>query len=87
MKTPNKIYIARVNMGAEDGICLSPVWSDIDKTGTEKKIIGSIEYVRKDVLLEWGEEQMSIEQGYDTPGREMAYHRGIEDFMEKINEL
>ena len=87
MKTPNKIYIARVNMGAEDGICLSPVWSDTDKTGTEEKIVGSIEYVRKDVVLDIAKELTLEEQGYDTPGRERAYRRGIEDYIDKINEL
>ncbi len=87
MKTPNKIYIARVNMGAEDGICLSPVWSETDKTGTEEKIVGSIEYVRKDVVLDIAKELTLEEQGYDTQGRERAYRRGIEDYIDKINEL
>lgn len=76
MKTPDKIYVAEVtfpDMIDWDG---SPINTRrIDET--------DIEYIRKDALLEWAEEQEKqaledLEAGLPIDGKLSAFHRVVE---------
>lgn len=55
MKAPDKIYVPMVNLGIEDGEHPAPLWWNKDKKSEHPDVAGTIEYIRKDALLEWAE--------------------------------
>ena len=77
MKAPNKLYIGRRNYGSLIG-----GWKAQPFTSKE---IESIEYIRKDVLLEWLNGKMTIEGAIE--GFIGGYDAALKDVIDKINSL
>ena len=52
----DKIYVPMVNLGIEEGEHPAPLWWNKDKKSEHPDVVGTIEYIRKDSLLEWAKE-------------------------------
>lgn len=85
MKAPDKIYLPIVNMGVEDGECTAPIWWNKDKTAEHSEVVKAIEYIRKDLLLEWAKELTS--EPYDRTTVSALKHQIAHYLLEKYNSL
>lgn len=77
MKAPNKIYIDFI----DDAICMSSM-SDTPN--------GGIEYIRKDALLEWLEQELAQRQQWlDRYGDSADLHATVElkKVLDKLNSM
>ena len=88
MKAPDKIYVPIVDLGVEDGKCLSPIWWNRDKKDEHPGVIDTAEFIRKEALLEWAEE-MKDALIKETDGRwsDVGRHDMLTLFIDKINSL
>ena len=77
MKAPEKLYIGRRNYG--------PLIGGWESQPFSSKEIESIEYIRKDALLEWLDGKMTIEGA--TEGFVGGYDRALKDVIDKLNSL
>lgn len=50
MKAPNIIFVPMVNLGIEDGEHPAPLWWNKDKKSQHSDVVGTIEYIRKEVV-------------------------------------
>ena len=77
MKTPDKLYIGRRNYG--------PLIGGWESQPFKSKEIESIEYIRKDALLEWLNGKMTIEGA--TEGFIGGYDAALKDVIDILNEM
>lgn len=82
MKTPDKIFVPVVYLGPEEGYCPSPIWWKKDKSHEHEEVIGSIIYIRKDLVDEkpkTAEETIQLAEDH-------AYFAGKEKLREGLLE-
>lgn len=77
MEAPEKLYIGRRNYGPLIGGWKSQPFSS--------KEVESIEYIRKDALLEWLDGKMTIEGA--TEGFVGGYDTALKDVIDKLNSM
>lgn len=77
MEAPDKLYIGRRNYGPLIG-----GWKSQPFTSKE---IESIEYIRKDALMEWLDGKMTIEGA--TEGFVGGYDFALKDVINKLNSM
>ena len=77
MKAPDKLYIGRRNYG--------PLIGGWESQPFTSKEIESIEYIRKDALLEWLDGKLTIEGA--TEGYVGGYDSALKDVIDKLNEM
>lgn len=57
MKAPEIIFLPIVYLGVEDGECPAPIWWNKDKRAKHSEVVKAIEYISKDLLLEWAKQK------------------------------
>jgi len=83
MKAPDKIYVPIVNLGVEDGKCLSPIWWKRDKTNEHPEVVGTAEFIRKDALVEFAKENFETCKTVGT----RAMQKAFEELIDRIHSL
>lgn len=75
MKAPDKLYIGRRNYG--------PLIGGWESQPFTSKEIESIEYIRKDALIEWAKGELM--PGNSTEGK--GWNMAIQTLIDKLNEM
>lgn len=87
MKAPDKIYVPIVDLGVEDGECTAPTWWNKDKTAEHSDVVKAIEYIRKDLLLEWLEERVKYYRGLIPADGAVAFICALGEVEHKIESI
>lgn len=81
MKAPDKIYISIIKVDGKNLLCTN--WCETD-ISSHAHVNETIQYIRKDALLEWLKSQIKIpDVGFITGLTYVAY----QDVIEHINEM
>lgn len=83
MKAQDKIYVPIVNLGIEDGEHPAPLWWNKDKKSEHSDVVGTIEYIRKEAILEWAKKRKE-QAGIGLSEYDMGHENGICEVIEEL---
>lgn len=87
MEAPDEIYVPIVNLGIEEGEHPAPLWWNKDKKSEHSDVVGTIEYIRKDALMEYLAERKKHYQGLIPAEGAVAFICAFDEVKYKIESL